>query len=178
MITGHVFIATSLDGYIARPDGDIGWLLQRDDPGEDHGYDDFIADKDAIVMGRATYEKVTESGEWHYDRPVLVLSKQLKDSPVPARQQGKVRFTGLAPREAMRELARQGARKVYVDGGRVVQCFLREGLIAAMVVTTVPVLIGAGRPLFGELPGDRDLALVSSRSFPSGLVQSTWRVLA
>jgi len=178
MITGHVFIATSLDGYIARPDGDIGWLLQRDDPGEDHGYNDFIADKDAIVMGHGTYEKVAEFGEWHYDRPVVVLSRRLQGSPVPGRLRGKVRFTDLAPREAMRELERQGARKVYVDGGQVVQSFLREGLIADMVVTTVPVLIGAGRRLFGELPRDRDLALVASRSFPSGLVQSSWRVLA
>lgn len=178
MITGHVFIATSLDGYIARPDGDIGWLLQRDDPDEDHGYKAFIADKDAIVMGRGTYEKVVEFGEWHYDRPVVVLSKQLKDTPVPERLQGKLRFTDLAPREAMRELERQGARKVYVDGGQVVQSFLREGLVADMVVTTVPVLIGAGRPLFGALPEDKDLALVASRSFPSGLVQSTWRVRA
>ena len=178
MITGHVFIATSLDGYIARPDGDIGWLLQRDDPKEDHGYNAFIADKDAVVMGRGTYEKVLEFGEWHYDRPVVVLSKQLNGTPVPARLQGKVRFTDLPPREAMRELERQGARKVYVDGGQVVQACLREGLVADMVVTTVPVLIGAGRPLFGALPKDKDLALVASRSFPSGLVQSTWRVLA
>lgn len=178
MITGHVFIATSLDGYIARPDGDIGWLLQRDDPKEDHGYKAFIADKDAIVMGRGTYEKVLEFGEWHYDRPVVVLSKQLTGTTVPERLQGKLSFTDLPPREAMRELERQGARKVYVDGGQVVQSFLREGLIADMVVTTVPVLIGAGRPLFGQLAGDLDLALVASRSFPSGLLQSTWRVLA
>jgi dihydrofolate reductase len=178
MITGHVFIATSLDGYIARPDGDIGWLLQRDDPDEDHGYHAFIADKDAIVMGRGTYEKVLEFGEWHYDRQVVVLSKQLAGTSAPEHLQGKVRFSDLGPREAMRELEGQGARKVYVDGGQLVQSFLREGLVEDMVVTTVPVLIGAGRPLFGELPQDRDLALVSSRSFPSGLVQSTWRVLA
>lgn len=178
MITGHVFIASSLDGYIARPDGDITWLLQRDDPDEDHGYSAFIADKDAIVMGRGTYEKVLEFGEWHYDRPVVVLSKRLTGNPAPERLRGKLRFTDLSPRDTMRELERQGARKVYVDGGQVVQSFLREGLIEDMVVTTVPVLIGAGRPLFGELPRDRDLALVSSRSFPSGLVQSTWRVIA
>jgi riboflavin biosynthesis pyrimidine reductase len=83
----------------------------------------------------------------------------------------------MAPAEAMRELEREGVRRVYVDGGRLVQSFLRERLIDDMVITTVPVLIGAGRPLFGELPGDRDLALVSSRSFPSGLVQSTYRLL-
>jgi dihydrofolate reductase len=176
-MTGHVFIATSLDGYIARPDGDIGWLLARDDAREDHGYDAFIADKDAIVMGRGSYEKVATFETWPYDRPVLVLSRQLAGTPVPDRLRGKVRFADLAPRDAMRALEQDGARRVYVDGGQVVQAFLRAGLIDDMVITTVPVLIGAGRRLFGELSGDRDLALVASRSFPSGLVQSTYRVL-
>jgi dihydrofolate reductase len=177
MITGHVFIAASLDGYIARPDGDIGWLLQRDDPDEDHGYTAFIADKDVIVMGRNSYEKVLGFETWPYDRPVLVLSKRLAGAPVPDRLQGKLRFADMAPVEAMRELERQGVRRVYVDGGRVVQAFLRERLIDDMVITTAPVLIGSGRPLFGELPKDIGLELVASRSFPSGLVQSTYRLL-
>jgi dihydrofolate reductase len=177
MITGHVFIATSLDGYIARPDGDIGWLLARDDPREDHGYDAFIADKDAIVMGRGSYEQVATFDAWPYDRPVLVLSSRLAGTPVPDRLRGKVRFADLAPANAMRALEQDGARRVYVDGGKIVQAFLRAGLIADMVVTTVPVLIGTGRPLFGELSRDLDLTLVASRSFPSGLVQSTYRLL-
>lgn len=178
MITAHVFIATSLDGFIARPDDDIGWLLQRDDPAEDHGYLDFIADKDMIVMGRGCYEKILTMGEWAYDRPVLVLSRQLADTPVPEALKGKVRFSNRAPKDVMEELAAAGIRRVYVDGGQLVQSFLRDGLIADMVVTTVPVLIGSGRPLFGALSRDIDLALVSSRSFPSGLVQSTYRVVS
>ena len=75
MPTAHVFIATSLDGYIARPDGDIDWLLQRDDPTEDHGYSTFIADKNVIVMGRGTYEKVATFDTWFYELPVVVLSE-------------------------------------------------------------------------------------------------------
>ena len=176
MITGHVFIATSLDGFIARPDGDIGWLLERDDPAEDHGYTDFIADKGAIVMGRGSYEKIITMGEWAYDRPVLVLSRQLAGTPVPDALQGKVRFCDATPQDAMVQLEAEGVQRVYVDGGQVVQSFLREGLIADMVVTTVPVLIGAGRPLFGTLPHDVSLKLESSRHFPSGLVQSSYRV--
>ena len=176
MITAHVFIAVSLDGFIARQDGDIGWLLQRDDPTEDHGYAAFIADKDMIVMGRGSYEKVLTFETWPYDRPVLVLSKQLADAPVPEALKGKVRFSNLAPKDAMEKLAEQNVRRVYVDGGRLVQSFLRDGLIADMVITTVPVLIGSGRPLFGALTRDIDLRLVSSRSFPSGLVQSTYRL--
>lgn len=177
MITGHVFIATSLDGFIARPDGDIGWLLERDDPAEDHGYTDFIADKGAIVMGRGSYEKVITMGEWAYDRPVLVLSRQLAGTPVPDALQGRVRFSGATPLDAMAQLEAEGVQRVYVDGGQLVQSFLREGLIADMVVTTVPVLIGAGRPLFGALSRDVSLVLESSRHFPSGLVQSSYRVL-
>lgn len=176
MTTGHVFIATSVDGYIARSDGDIGWLLLRDDPAEDHGYADFIADKDMIVMGRGSYEKILSFAKWPYDRPVLVLSKQLVGMPVPDALQGKVRFSDLSPAETMGELARQNVHRVYVDGGQLVQSFLRVGLIKDIVITTVPVLIGAGKPLFGTLPRDMDLALVSSRSFPSGLVQSTYQI--
>lgn len=177
MITGHVFIATSLDGYIARRDGDIDWLLQRDASGEDHGYDDFIADIDMIVMGRGSYEKVVTFEKWFYNQPVLVLSKQLAGTPVPEELQGKVRFADLNPVEAMQELERQQVRRVYVDGGKLIQSFLREGLISDMVITTVPVLIGSGRPLFGDLPRDIDLELVSSRQFRSGMVQSTYRVV-
>jgi dihydrofolate reductase len=176
MITGHVFIATSVDGLIARPDGDIGWLLERDDPAEDHGYAAFIADKDVIVMGRGSYEKVATFDPWPYDLPVVVLSKQLSGAAVPESLNGKVRFSDLSPFETMQDLARQGVKKVYVDGGQLVQSFLRDGLITDMVITTVPVLIGAGKPLFGALPQDVDLSLVATRSFPSGLVQSTYTV--
>jgi dihydrofolate reductase len=176
VITAHVFIATSLDGFIARQDGDIGWLLQRDDPAEDHGYNAFIADKDVIVMGRGSYEKVLTFETWPYDRPVLVLSKQLADAPVPEALKDKVQFSSLTPREAVGKLAEQNVRRIYVDGGQLVQSFLRDGLITDIVITTVPVLIGSGRPLFGALSQDIDLKLLSSRSFPSGLVQSTYRI--
>lgn len=176
MVTTHVFIAISLDGFIARSDGDIDWLLQRDDPTEDHGYAAFIADKDLIVMGRGSYEKVLTFDSWPYDLPVLVLSEQLADAPVPEALKGKVRFSNLAPKDAMEKLAGENVQRIYLDGGRLVQSFLREGLITDMVITTVPVLIGSGRPLFGELTQDIDLRLVSSRSFPSGLVQSTYRL--
>lgn len=177
MITGHVFIATSLDGYIARLDGDIGWLLERDASGEDHGYDDFIADIDMIVMGRGTYEKVATFEQWFYNRPVLVLSKQLAGTSVPEPLRDKVRFADLSPAQAMQQLERQQIRRVYVDGGQLIQSFLRADLIHDMVITTVPVLIGSGRPLFGEIARDISLELMSSRSFASGLVQSTYKVV-
>jgi len=176
MVSTHVFIAASLDGYIARQDGDIGWLLQRDDPTEDHGYTAFIADKEWIVMGRGSYEKVLSFEEWPYDRPVLVLSRQLADTSVPEALKGKVQFSCLTPKDVLNDLAAQNVKRVYIDGGQVIQSFLREGLVADIVITTVPVLLGTGKPLFGSLPQDIDLTLLSSRSFPSGLVQSHYRV--
>ena len=177
MVTTHVFIAVSLDGYIARQDGDIGWLLQRDDPTEDHGYAAFIADKDWIVMGRGSYEKILTFDEWPYERPVLVLSRQLADTPVPVALKSKVQFSNRAPKEVIDDLAAQNAHRVYIDGGQLIQSFLREGLVADIVITTIPVLLGSGRPLFGSLPHDIDLTLLSSRSFPSGLVQSYYRLM-
>jgi dihydrofolate reductase len=144
MITAHVFIAVSLDGFIARHDGDISWLLQRDDPAEDHGYTDFIADKDVIIIGRGSYEKVLTFDKWPYDRPVIVLSKQLAGSRVPEKLKGKLQFSSLGPKKLLEDLEGQNFRRVYVDGGQVIQSVLRDGLINDMVITTIPVLIGGG----------------------------------
>ena len=171
--TGHVFIATSLDGYIARPDGTLDWLLSRDDPTEDHGYDAFITTMDCIVMGRGTFESVLTFPDWHYTLPVLVLSSTLKT--IPAHLQGKVTLANLSPTEAMAHLAAQGHKRAYIDGGQIIQSFLRARLIDTLTVTTAPVLIGAGRPLFGTLPQDLPLIHETTTAFPSGLVQSTWR---
>lgn len=176
MISGHVFIATSLDGFIAREDGGIDWLLERDVAGEDHGYETFIADIDGIIMGRGSYEKVLTFDPWPYTKPVIVLSRQLAASEVPEKLEGKVRFTNESPREVMSRLAKDGWKKVYVDGGQIIQSFLREGLIADMVITTIPVLIGRGRRLFDSLDRDVPLTHLSTKAFPSGLVQSKWRV--
>lgn len=178
MVTAHVFIAVSLDGFIARENGDIDWLLKRDDPGEDHGYSAFIEDKDMIVMGRGSYEKILTFDAWPYDTPVLVLSEKLAGTSVPAELQGKVYFSNSTPRDTMVKLASQNVHRVYVDGGRLIQSFLRDALIVDMVITTVPVLIGAGKSLFGTLDNDLDMKLVASRSFPSGLVQSTYRIVS
>src|SRR5689334_633515 len=101
MITGHVFIATSLDGFIARKNGAIDWLLSRDDPGEDHGYQDFIKDIDGLVMGRGSFEGVAAFDPWPYDKPVVVLSKRLASSAVPAHLTGRVRFVDMPPKAAM-----------------------------------------------------------------------------
>lgn len=177
MVTGHVFIATSLDGFIARESGEIDWLLKHDQAGEDHGYDDFISDIDVIVMGRGTYESVLGMGDWFYTRPVLVLSATLTQDAVPSKLDGKVRISNGFPEEAMAMLYSEGARRAYVDGGRVIQSFLARNLIRDLVITQVPVLLGAGRSLFGGPARDIELAHKSTQSFPSGLVQTRYEVI-
>lgn len=176
MITGHVFIATSLDGFIARNDGDIEWLLARDDPSEDHGYNAFIEEIDVILMGRGTYEAVRDMRPWPYTRPVMVLSRSLAGHELPPELAGKVRFCDAAPEQALAMLEAEGCRRVYVDGGLVIQSFLRAGLISDMVVTTVPILLGEGRSLFGATDADIPLVHEETRAFASGLVQSRYRI--
>jgi len=176
MITGHVFIATSLDGFIARENGEIDWLLERDEASEDHGYAAFIRDIDAIIMGRGTFETVHEMGVWAHTLPVLVLSKTLSQQPVPPALAGTVRFSDASPQQAMAMLEAEGCRHVYVDGGQVIRSFLALRLIRDLVITRIPVLLGAGRPLFGGVADEVPLIHEGTISFPSGLVQSRYTV--
>jgi len=174
--TGHVFIATSLDGFVAREDHALDWLTKQPTDGEDHGYDAFFASVDGLVMGRGSFETVLAFDEWPYPKPVVVMTKTLVQKDVPAQLQGKVELSTLEPAELMQMLARRGWSRVYVDGGKVVQSFLRCGLIEDLIVTTVPILIGAGARLFGSLDQDVDLELRGSKSFDSGLVQSRYTI--
>ena len=136
----------------------------------------FSRDIDAIVMGRGTYEAVLTFDPWPYDKPVLVLSRALAGTEVPEPLRRKVTFADLAPKAAMDHLGRQGASRVYVDGGQIVQAFLRDGLISDMVVSRIPVLIGEGRSLFGYTGRDIAFAHGKTTAFPSGLVQSFYRL--
>lgn len=178
-ITCSVFIGTSLDGFIARPDGDIEWLNQANavvPPGEDCGYKAFMASVDTLVMGRKTYEKVLTFGEWPYgDTPVVVLSRGA--SPLQPGAPETVTSSREEPGELVERLAAEGRRHLYVDGGITVQSFLAAGLIDTITITVVPVLLGAGITLFGPLSADLQLAHVATRAYAFGFVQSTYRVL-
>jgi dihydrofolate reductase len=174
--TGHVFIAASVDGFIARPDGDIGWLTRYAATGENTGYDAFMATIDGLVMGRATFEKVLTFDTWPFRKPVVVLSQTLSRGDLRADLDGNVRISSLAPGPLMEALANEGWRRAYVDGGRVIQSFLNEKLIADIVLTRIPVLLGAGIPLFGRLAADLPLRHVETTTFASGLVQSRYEL--
>lgn len=169
-----VFIATSLDGCIARPDGDLDWLPQDDDlgAGDDHGYQAFVDEMDVLVMGRRTYDTVLGFGVgWPYDLPVVVLTNRpLGDVPDGA----DVRRAGGPVAEVVAGLEAEGFASAYVDGGEVVQQFLAADLVDDLTITVVPVLLGDGIRLFGEL--DRDLRFTAGepRLVTGGLVQTTW----
>src|SRR5580693_8385697 len=174
-MTASVFIGTSVDGFIARPNGDLDFLPQGG--GEPHGYDEFMASVDALVIGRNTFEKVMSFEGWPYgEKRVVVLSSRPVDLSVV--RNGVVEQMSGSPAEIVSQLAATGAHHLYIDGGITIQGFLRAGLIQRLIITRVPVLIGEGIPLFGTLPRDIRLRHVATRHYPSGLVQSEYEVAA
>ena len=167
-----VFIGTSVDGFIARANGDLDFLPPGG--GEPHGYDEFMATVDALVIGRKTFETVLGFDTWPYaNKPVFVLSTR----PLASAPPGAIveRMSG-EPGDIVSRLSTRGIRHIYVDGGITIQRFLEAGLVQRMIITRVPVLIGAGIPLFGPLPRDIALKHVATRQYASGLVQSEYVV--
>jgi dihydrofolate reductase len=187
--TASVFLGMSVDGFIARLDGDIGWLdgsgelpaegseaggaapTPDDGEGGDFGFTEFVNGIDAVVMGRSTYAFIKPFADWPYQgKPVHVLSTTLEpgaDSRITVHR---------SLEEAVAALSAAGYRSVYVDGGRTVHDFLAAGLVGELTLSRVPVLIGTGRTPFGEFPADIPLEHVRTRTFRGGMVQSTWRV--
>ncbi len=169
-----VFVGTSLDGFIARLNGEFDFLPAGG--GEPHGYNEFIASVDAIVMGRKTFETVLSMSPWPYGKKrVVVLSSRPVDlSSVVG---GVVEQMSGPPAEIVSKLATTGAHHLYIDGGITIQSFLRAGLIQRLIITRVPVLIGDGIPLFGTLPHDIRLRHISTKQYPSGLVSSEYHIV-
>lgn len=171
-----VFIAISLDGFIARSNGSLDWLdwaNSRIPAGEDCGYAAFFASIDTIILGARTFETVQGFEPWPYaGKRVVVLSARRMEllETIPAE------ITDTPPAELLSRLYDEGARHVYVDGGITVQGFLRAGLIDRLTVTVIPILLGEGRPLFGALAGDINLTLEENRAYDFGFTQTTYRV--
>ena len=169
------FVGVSLDGFLARPDGAIDWLEPF--AGVEHGYREFIDSVDTLVVGRKTYEFVLHMVEtglpWPYAGKACVVMTHR-----PLEEQNRERaFTG-EPGALLAELAAEGARHVYVDGGEVIRTFLAQGLLDAITVSVVPILIGAGLPLFGGVAVESGITLEHATSFPNGLVQMRYRTSA
>lgn len=172
--TATVFIGTSLDGFIAREDGDITWLTGRGESAGDMGFFAFLDTVDTVVLGRTTYETVLAFGEdaWVYgDRRVAVVSTTLPEDTDP-------RVTVYRDLGALvAGLEKEGAEHVYPDGGRLIQSFLRAGLVDRLMIATAPVLIGSGHRLFGDLDADVGLRPEWTREYPGGFVQTSWVVV-
>lgn len=174
MVTFHAFLGCSLDGFIAGPNGELDWLTMFDNT----GYDEFFGSVDAMAMGRTTYDVMREMApEYYRGMPIHVLSASLPPGPQP--DMGDSPITVHAGVEAL-QAALDGTevRRVYADGGRTVQSLIAAGLLADLTVTRVPVLIGAGIPLFGTEPGPLRPQLVDSFSTEQGAVQSVYRFVA
>lgn len=173
-----VFIATSVDGFIARDDGSIDWLMKANalaTPGEDCGFKAFMSTVDALIMGRHSYEKVLTFDPWPYDDlPVVVMSSQ--QLVIPHHLQDRVTWSSETPTELVQRLTQRGLNHLYIDGGVTIQRFLKENLISELTMTLIPVLIGSGRTLFGSLPEDIELHLIQSTSYDGGFVQLAYKV--
>ena len=168
-----VFIATSLDGFIARQNDSLDWLPAGG--GEEHGYNEFIATVDAIVMGRRTFETVLTFDSWPYGaKQVIVLTTRPAEVVAPG--DAVCEAMSGTPEEIVTRLAERGMTHLYIDGGVTIQRFLEAGLIQRMIITRVPVILGGGIPLFGPVSRDVRLDHVGTRSYTSGLVQSEYRI--
>ncbi|WP_417393083.1 dihydrofolate reductase family protein [Gimesia sp.] len=175
-----VYIATSLDGFIARKDGALDWLPGIESPespeGEDYGYHEFMDSIDVLIMGRNTFETVLSfEGDWFYGNKRMII---LSSHPVsiPGELSATVEASSCTPAELIKKLSEEGIQHVYVDGGITIQSFLKAGLIDELIITRIPILIGSGIPLFGEIDADIKLRHLQTQSFSNGLVQSRYQI--
>jgi dihydrofolate reductase len=169
-----VFAAPLPKGFIARENGGLDWLPENG--GEPHGYDEFMATVEALVIGRKTYETVLGFEKWPYGvKPVIVLSTTLSELNAP--DDAVCEVFSCSPSEVMGRLEERGINHIYVDGGVTIQGFLRAGLIQRMTITRIPVLLGTGISLFGPVPHDIRFQHMWTKSYRSGMVQSEYALI-
>ena len=165
-----VYIGTSIDGFIAKKDGNIDWLTQYANDDASHAYEEFMNGIDAIVIGRGTFEKILTFPSWPYEKKAFVLSTSLKQLPDPVKD--KATLLSMKPKELLSYLSGMGFSSVYVDGGKVIQGFLKEDVIDDLIISRVPMLIGNGIPLFGFLSADLKFKHIRTEIQSNGLVRS------
>jgi dihydrofolate reductase len=176
-MSNFIYIAVSLDGFIARKDGNIDWLLELPNPdGSDFGFADFMKNIDAVVMGRNTFEIVQSFNEWIYTKPVFVLSRTLKS--LPEKFSDKAELLNAKPNDVLRILNQRGFKNLYIDGGKTIQDFLKLELIDEMIITTIPVLIGEGIPLFSSLTKDQKFEHIKTEILLEQSVKSHYKKIS
>ena len=168
-----IYVGTSLDGFIARKNGDIDWLVKYQNKEVHESYNEFINRIDAMVIGRGTYEKVLSFPEWPYKKKVFVLSTSLKQ--ISGILNEKATLVAMKPAELLNYLSDKGFSNIYIDGGKVIQSFLREDLVDELIITKVPELIGTGIPLFGYLDNDLRFEHIKTNIYSDGLVKSQYK---
>lgn len=172
MPKNKVFIATSIDGFIADKNGGIEWLHSIPNPGgDDMGYSAFMEEVDALIMGRNTFETICSFNiEWPYFKPVYVLSTRMKT--IPKEYQDKAFLVNGSLSSILEEIHGKGHKHLYIDGGKTIQSFLKEGLIDSLVITQIPILLGGGISLFGDLPSPQEFQCTETKRFLNSIVQN------
>lgn len=169
-----VYIATSLDGYIARKDGNIDWLMEIPNPEQsDYGFSEFMDRVDGILMGKNTFETVKDFKPWPYEKPVFVLSRSLKELPTELRS--KVEPIQGELIQVLDSLKSKGIHNLYIDGGLTIQSFLKEDLVDELIITRIPILLGSGIALFGEMEQELKFELEQTEILSKDLVKSTYK---
>lgn len=174
-----VFVATSLDGFIARHDGSLDWLDKANSSvpkGEDCGFQAFMSTIDVLIMGRITFEQVLTFGEWPYGKtPVIVMSSG--EIKIPEALQKTVSISSEHPTHLAERLFTQGAKHLYIDGPTTIQNFLQAGLVDEITITLIPIVLGEGKPLFKSIGKDISLTHLNTRSFDFGFVQLKYAII-
>ena len=172
------YIATSLDGFIAREDGGLDWLEKEEfaDPeGSDYGWEKHIENLDAMIMGKNTFLKVLQIGQWVYGNlEVFVASRSLSEKDIPEHLRQKVKLISGTAQELSEHMRTLGKKRIYIDGGKLLQSFIRKNLLDELTITRMPVLIGSGIPLFGSLDSDIPMIHIKTDSFKSSVTQSLY----
>ncbi|MEJ0105896.1 MAG: dihydrofolate reductase family protein [Bacteroidota bacterium] len=168
-----VYIATSIDGYIALEDESIDWLIDLPNPDKsDYGFSEFMKRIDGIILGRKTYETVLTFNDWPYTKPVFVLSNSLKE--LPGKFSGKGEIVHGELKKIIESLAERGMNNFYIDGGKTIQGFLKEDLIDEMIITRIPILLGSGIPLFDKNHSELPFEHTGTEVYNNMLVKSRY----
>lgn len=174
MVEVIYYVAASVDGFIATPDGGIEWLMPFENSGQDYGYKEFLASTDALIIGRRTFDQVLTFDTWPYSgKTTVVMTRRPVDSPPTG-----VIVSSDDPTAVVQKLVEGGAKRIWLIGGaELLRSFRAAGLVTEYQISTIPVFLGEGIPLF-PVPGPAESArLVAHKAFPDGVLQAHWQVV-